>query len=313
MLIKTIKMFFYFSLVLFFEINIAHAEINETVFYKPFVLAQIVKSTDTKSISSKVEKTLKKWRFEIVGKYSPYPNTFIIVISNKALQKAASLTTNGIYAAIQRVTITTVGNETQVSFTNPSYMAHAYRLKADLSSTTERLKRILGFTKYYGSDKGLSKASLRNYYYKWIMMPDFTDRLELAEYPNQKTALKEVLAALQNNDAGVSKVYRLDLRGRNETIIGVQMKGTPYNDCSSDKFIMGKVDSKHLKSTGHLPYELIIKNGVVNALFAEFRIALNFPDLSMTGENSFTTIMCAPGSILEALTLAAGGNPDESW
>ena len=78
-------------------------------------------------------------------------------------------------------------------------------------------------------------------------------------------------------------------------------------DCSGDKYIMSKIDFKALKSTGHLPYEVVISKGTVYALPAEFRIALSFPDLSMMGSNSFASIMCAPTAINEALALGVGG------
>ena len=46
------------------------------------------------------------------------------------------------------------------------------------------------------------------------------------------------------------------------------------------------------------------------ALPAEFRIAINFPDLSMMGDNSFMSIMCAPEAIEAALTSVVGGELD---
>lgn len=71
---------------------------------------------------------------------------------------------------------------------------------------------------------------------------------------------------------------------------------------------MSRIDFKDVRSTGHLPYEVVISNGQVYALPAEFRIAINFPDLSMMGSNSFASIMCAPDSIKETLTKAVGGS-----
>ena len=189
-------------------------------------------------------------------------------------------------------------------------MAHAYRFKTDLADITQALKTTLGFIKEYGSDKGLTKDELREYQYK-MFMPDFTDKLELAEYENQQEALKKVNKALAKNEGGVSKIYQVDLKDKNETIIGVQLKKNIFSDCSSDQYIMSQIDFKKIKSSAHLPYELIIKDGNVYALFAEFRIAISFPDLSMMGSNSFMSIMCAPGSIQKALTLGAGGNPDD--
>jgi len=282
----------------------------EDTYFKPFILAQTVQTTDIKKVTADVKTNIHKAGFEIAGEYSPYNSVNIIVISNAKLRNYAEQSENGVYGAVQRVTITATSDNVQVAYTNPTYMAHVYQFKTDLADISKTLKDNLGFVKEYGSEKGLTKDELRDYQYKF-MMPDFTDKLELAEYPSQEEAINKVLKALKDNEGGVSKVYQVDLKGKKETIIGVHMIGNSVTDCSSDKFIMGKIDFKKIKSTGHLPYELIIKNGNVYALFAEFRIAISFPDLSMMGDNSFFSIMCAPDSILQALTLGAGGNPDE--
>ena len=138
-------------------------------------------------------------------------------------------------------------------------------------------------------------------------MPYFDDNLDLADYGNQQIAIEKVEAALKNNKVGVKKVYRIDLAGKEETVIGVSMAGLGNLDCSGDKYIMNEIDFKKVKSTGHLPYEIVISKGAVYALPAEFRIAISFPDLSMMGSNSFMSIMCAPLAIQEALTVAVGG------
>lgn len=292
--------FFYSSIVL----SAGGAETH----YKPFVLAQTVQSSDINKVTADVKAKLNKAGFEVVGEYTPYANTHIVIITNPALRDYATQSENGVYGAIQRVSITVAGNETQVAFSNPTYMSHVYRFKTDLADITKSLKNSLGFVKEYGSETGLTKDELRDYQYKWLM-PYFTDRLELAEYSDQQEALAEVAKALTKNNGGVSKIYQVDL-ANNETVIGVSMKGNPRSECSGDGYIMGQIDFKKIKSSGHLPYEMIIKNGNVYALYAEFRIAINFPDLSMMGANSFMSIMCAPDSIKEALTLAAGGKLD---
>jgi len=159
----------------------------------------------------------------------------------------------------------------------------------------------------FGPDEGVAAKKLRDYQYKWLM-PYFDDRLELADYGNQQIAINKVEAAMSaGNKGGVKKVYRIDLAGKEETVIGVSMAGPGNLDCSGDKYIMDKIDFKKLKSTGHLPYEVVISKGVVYALPAEFRIAISFPDLSMMGSNSFASIMCAPTAIQEALSLGVGG------
>ena len=276
--------------------------------YKPFILAK----TETSDMAGAVGKTkdaLVKNGFQVVGEYSPYKGATILVISNEALRNNAEQSELGAYGAIQRVTLTESKDGIQISYTNPIYMAQVYRMKSDLADVKAKLASTLGESGEYGPEKGLSKEDLRDYHYKWLM-PYFTDRLELASYPDQQTALKKIDAIFKQGKSGVKKIYQVDLPNKPETVIGVNMTGTGGNDCSGDEYIMSRIDFKKLKSTGHLPYEIVVSNGKVYTLHAEFRIAINFPDLSMMGDNSFASIMCAPGAIKAALTKAVGGTAE---
>lgn len=271
-----------------------------------YILAE-KKAGDVATIAVATKAKLTKAGFEVVGEYSPYDTATILIVTNDALRANAANSDFGVFGAAQRVTITKAGSDVQVAFTNPTYMAHVYRMKSDLSSVTAKLKAALGDKGGYGPDKGLTAKALRDYQYKWLM-PYFDDRLELADYGNQQIALTKVEAALAgNNKAGVKKVYRIDLAGKEESVIGVSMAGPGNLDCSGGKYIMSQIDFKKLKSTGHLPYEVVVSKGKVYALPAEFRIAISFPDLSMMGSNSFASIMCSPSAIQEALTTAVGG------
>jgi hypothetical protein len=64
---------------------------------------------------------------------------------------------------------------------------------------------------------------------------------------------------------------------------------------------MSEIDFHDVKSTAHLPYEVLVSGKNVYALYARFRIAINFPDLSMMGKNSFMNIMQSPEAIRAAL------------
>lgn len=229
-----------------------------------------------------------------------------MIVTNDTLKTNAANSEFGAYGAAQRVTITKAGDEVQVAFTNPTYMSHAYRMKGDLAGVTAKLKSALGDQGEFGPDEGVTAKDLRDYQYKWLM-PYFDDPMDLVDYGNQQVAIEKVEAILLNNKVGVKKVYRIDIAGKEETVIGVSMAGPGILDCSGDKHIMQEIDFKKLKSTGHLPYEVVISKGKVYALPAEFRIAISFPDLSMMGSNSFMSIMCAPLAIQEALTVSVGG------
>jgi hypothetical protein len=276
---------------------------------KPFIFAK-TESGEMKAIIAKTKDSLSKNGFEVVGEYSPYPSATIIIVTNDALRNNAAQTEFGAYGAIQRVTLTESKDGIQVSYTNPVYMAQAYRLKSDLSDIKAKLQTALGGSKEYGPDKGLSAEDLREYHYKWLM-PYFSDRIELAEYKDQATALAKVNEFLAKNKSGAKKIYQVDLPNKEESVIGVSLAGSGKYECSGDQYIMSRIDFKELKSTGHLPYEIVVSKGKVYTLFAEFRIAINFPDLSMVGDNSFASIMCAPTAIKNALTKAVGGKIEE--
>lgn len=277
------------------------------VVYKPFVLASQTTGTMKTTVATVTAK-LKAAGFDVVGTYSPYPSATVIAVTNTALKQAAAKTDFGAFGAAQRVTVTRVGRQLQISYTNPQYMANAYQMKASLKGVAATLRRALGAKRDYGVDTGLSAADLRDYHYKWLM-PYFSDRLTLASYYNHAKALKAVETALAAGKGGVTKVYRIDIPGGKVSVFGVHMT----HECSGDQYIMSRVDFKPLRSTGHLPYEMVVRGDSVYALPAEFRIAINFPDLSMLGSNSFASIMCAPGAIKKALTLAAGSSPNSNY
>ena len=272
---------------------------------KPFVLASMESGSKADVVAS-TKKKLSDSGFEVVGEYSPYDSVTIIGVTNDALKAAAAKTKFGAFGAVQRVTVTKGKDGVQVGFTNPVYYGSAYRMKGDLSGIADQLAKVLGKQKDYGSEKGKTAEQLAEYQYKWLM-PYFTDRLELASFGSHTMAVKGVEEALAAGKGAVSKVYRVDIPGKDTTVFGVHMKGAGEDDCSGDKYIMDRIDFKDVKSSGHLPYEIVVVGKNAYALRAEFRIAISFPDLSMMGSNSFASIMCAPSAIEEALTNGAGG------
>jgi hypothetical protein len=278
---------------------------------KPFVLANS-QGADMATAISTAKQKLTGAGFEIVGEYSPYDNATILAVTNDALKRTVAKTEYGIFGAAQRVTFYKSGDNVQVAYTNPVYLAQAYRLEGDLEGVAAQLEGALGKQQTYGSKKGLSKEELRDYQYKWLM-PYFYDRLNLTSYKSYQEAVNGVEAALAANKGGVKPVYRIDLPEQQATVFGVNILGnTDATECAGDKYIMDRIDFKETKSLGHLPYEIVVKGKNAYALPAEFRIAISFPDLSMVGSNSFASIMCAPTAIEKALTKAAGGKASDS-
>ena len=278
--------------------------------FKPFVLA----SRGAGDFDASVQITrdaLKGAGFEIIGEYTPYADRFVdnahvIIVTNDELKAVAGKTKHGGFAAPWRVAVTKVGDEVQVSYVNPIYIAHAYRLESDLSNVSEGLKRALGARQTFGSEKGLTKRKLRKYRYTFGM-EYFDDVYTLAEYGSHREAVAAIEKNLAQGRGGVSKVYRLDL-GNDMSVFGVARKAPPDGDKNMDETsIMENVDFKELKGTAYLPYEILVDGGDVVALHMRFRMALHYPDLKMMGKNSFMQIMPSPKANETALKAAAGG------
>jgi len=274
---------------------------------KPFVLA----SKGAGDVAQTVEATkaaLTKAGFIVAGSYSPYPNAVVIGVTNDELSSTAAKSEHGGFGAAVRVSVTRVKGEIQVSYTNPSYMANAYRMAADLKDTAAKLQAALGRVEEFGAE-GLAPAKLRKYHYAFGM-EYFNEPNTLASYGSYEEAVKAVEAGLAAGKQGVTKVYRVDVLGKKETLFGVAMKGEGDNKYMDDRYIMSEIDFKDLKSTAHLPYDIMVSGNKVYALYARFRIAISFPDLSMMGANSFMNIMKAPEAMRSALALTVGGKED---
>lgn len=285
----------------------AQLSVADDALLKPFILT----AKGPGDVAQKVEATkaaLTANGFTVVGSYSPYPGATVIAVTNDELRTIAAKSEHGGFGAAQRVAVTKVKDEVQVSYTNPAYLANAYRMAGELKDTAAKLKAALGRGDEFGA-QGLTAEKLRKYHYAFGM-EYFDEPNELAKYGSYDEAIKAVEAGLAAGKYGVTKVYRVDVAGKKETLFGVAMKGEGDNKSMDDKYIMSEVDFKDVKSTAHLPYDILVSDNKVYALYARFRIATSFPDLSMMGANSFMNIMKAPEAIRRALALTSGGKED---
>ena len=231
-------------------------------------------------IAQKLDDTkaaLTKAGFTVAGSYSPYPGAAVIGVTDDELRSNAARSEYGGFGAAMRVAVTKVKDQVQVSYTNPLYVANAYRMAGDLKDTAAKLQAALGRVEEFGAE-GLAPAKLRKYHYAFGM-EYFNEPNTLASYGSYEEAVKAVEAGLAAGKQGVTKVYRVDVLGKKETLFGVAMKGEGDNKYMDDKYIMSEIDFKDIKSTAHLPYDILVSDNKVYAQYARFRIAISFPDL----------------------------------
>lgn len=259
---------------------------------RPYVMAEVA-SGNMADKASEVKHQLADAGFEVVGEYSPYDTAHIIVVTNDALKANAGKSEFGGYGAAIRVAVTSVEGDLQVSYVNPPYMANAYRMDSELEDVAEQLASALGAVEAFGSEKGVKARKLRKYRYMF-MMPSFEGHNLVGEHEGFEAATAAIEAALAEGRAGTSKVYRVDVPGKQEAIFGVAIT----EGDGSDAHVMERIDGGDRKYSAHLPYEVLVSGGKVYSLHGRFRIAQSFPDLTM---GTFTKIMSAPGAIEDTM------------
>ena len=286
---------------------------------KPFVLAASITDKSLSEVSTEVETKLQNAGFDLIGQYSPYADTVILVFSSLELRELATRSERGGYGATLRVSLTRNNDKIELAYTNPLYWASAYRMQADAASIATQLKSVLEFEQNFGSgDLSLTASDLRKYHYTF-MMEYFDDPSMLNYFDSHEQAVATVRDNLAKRVSASSQVFELrlspDINEKPMTLFGVGLSGVDQDDCSSDAYIMGRIDRDSPRHSAHLPYEILVYGNQVEALYGRFRIALSWPHLPMIASDTgatFFSIMCAPGAIEDALIAIAGGSQEKS-
>jgi hypothetical protein len=287
------------SLILLVSLLLAGPVAAETT-YQPFVLASV---NDT-SLDKQTEATtsaLEQAGFMVVGQYSPVEDSNVIVVTSENLMAVAALSEKGGYGAGQRVSVSLRDNKTEVTFVNPLYIQHAYRLEGDLQSVYDQLSQVLGNMEAFGAKKKMTAKKLAKYHYM-MAMQRFDDPSELGSFDSHEAALAAVEKGLAVEGDALTQIYRIDIPGKDQSVFGVGMKATNSEEEDIDStFQMSIVDFEGYSKVAYFPYEVLVSGKEVEALHMRFRMAVHFPDLSMMGEHGFTKLISAPGATQNAL------------
>lgn len=269
----------------------------------PYIAGDRVAAGSLPAVAAAVEAKLQAAGFRVLGVYTPQslPTHAVVVATDAALLEAIrTLGGSAIVAAPIRVAITTDG---VVSYTNPDYWSravfrHRYaQAEPAVLAVQARLAKALGAGPGFGGD--VVAVDLPRYRYLIGMEHFDDDKNLLARHANFETAVQTVQANLARGVAGVSKVYELVIPEREIALFGVAMN-SPAN---GDATLLKKLGVED-RIAGY-PYEMFVQGGEVHALYARYRLALAFPDLSMA---HFMRIVYAPGEIRSTLVTVAGGN-----
>ncbi len=293
-----------FALIMVLASNIQAADKNK---YKPFILADELHMS-LNDAKTKINQQIKTSSFELIAEYSPYKNAVIYIISSDELTKQAAKDPYGGFAAVQRISLTKVADTIQLAYTNPVYMQYAYRMSnADLAPILEQMKKAFGYKQDFGG-LGLKERKLKRYAYSFGL-EGFDSFYELPGYNTHQQAIDTLLKGFKDPANGISKVYRIDIPGKEQVIFGVRMNAKDSGIAELDnRKTMDIIDHTPLKRTAFLPYEIMVDENNIIAMHARFRIAIYFSDLKMFGKHGFGKLFNTPGAYGKAFTLVSGGS-----
>jgi len=268
----------------------------------PYIPGDRVQPGDLPAVAAEVEKKLTAAGFQVLALYTPkFLPTHGVVVATDAgmLDKVRKMGGTAIVAAPIRVGITTAG---VVSYANPDYWDRAFlgqrfeQAAPVVQAVQSRLAKALGAGTGFGGNE--SAADLTDYRYILGMEHFEDDKNLLATHADFESAVHAVQENLAKEKSSVTKAYELVLPDRKLAVFGVAMN----NRENGDAVIIGKIDV--LDRIAGFPYEMFVVNNKVYALYGRYRLALAFPDLSMS---NFMRIVYVPEDIRQELKAVAGG------
>ena len=266
----------------------------------PYIKVGTVNAS-VEEVSKSVVEALKAEEFFILGSYNPAKknNLKVIVFSRADLSsRAVKVIDRGALAAPMKIGLVHSEGKTVVSYTNPDYITRAYlrdnhaSFGSAISNFHKDLKTALSsvgneFTPFGGAIKA---DKLKKYHYK-IMMPYFTDPVELAEFDSFEQGLNIVRSNLSSGKGNTKLVYELVYDKAKVAVFGVGL----FDPEEGEGHFLPKIGEAHVAA---LPYEIILQDNRLTMLHGKYRIALHWPDLTM---GTFMKIMSTPGDIKDAM------------
>jgi len=263
---------------------------------------KVGESSETiQQVSDKVIEALKANSFTVLGNYNPSNKNSLKVIAftrTDLKNTVVKVTDRGALAAAFKVGLEQKNGKVVISYTNPEYILRAYlrdnyntfkstfeKFSSDLKTTFSPIGNA--FIPFGGEVKA---DKLKKYHYK-IMMPYFTDPIELNEYASFEEGLKIIENNLKAKKGQTAQVYKIVYQNEKVAVFGVALQSKE----DGESVFLPKIGEAHIAA---LPYEIILQGKKATMLHGKYRIALHWPELTM---GTFMNIMSTPGNIEDTL------------
>ena len=263
---------------------------------------KVGESTDSaQQVSDEVIQTLKANSFTVLGNYNPEGKSTLKVIAftrNDLKNTVIKVKDRGALAAVMKIGLVNKGGKTIISYTNPDYILRAYLPKNYTTYSSVFMKfsndlkaALSGLGSNFNAFGGTVEADeLPKYHYK-IMMPYFTDPVELAEYDSFEQGLATIEKNLNAKKGNTKEVFKLVYNTEKVAVFGIALEDKE----TGEAYFLPKIGEEHVAA---MPYEIILQGNKATMLHGKYRIALHWPDLTM---GTFMKIMSTPGDIEDAM------------
>lgn len=200
--------------------------------------------------------------FNAIGEYHPENNKDLYVIaytSDELIQLSQKFADRGLLAATLKVGFVNKDGNTTLSMLNPEYQFRAYiyegydnyALKFETISqkAIDALKPLGSSFKAFGGEE--KKKKLYKYHYK-MMMPYFTDPVELNEFSSFKEGLKTIRKNLEAGVGNTAKVYEIVDEEKQMAVFGVAL----YDADKGEGDFLPVIGEEHIAA---MPYDIILQ------------------------------------------------------
>jgi hypothetical protein len=251
--------------------------------------------------SEAVINALTNHSFTILGKYNPENknNLQVIVFTSTDLKNTVvKVSDRGALGAAFKVGLVEKDGKITISYTNPNYFLRAYmqnnyvtfksvfqKFSADVKTALATLGNE--FKPFGGA---IAANKIKKYHYK-IMMPYFTDPVELNEYSSFEEGLKIIETNLKNHKSNTVLVYKVIYPTEKVAVFGIGLQSKE----DGESYFLPKIGEENIAA---MPYEIILQGKTVTMLHGKYRLALSWPELTM---GTFMKIMSTPGDIEDTL------------
>ncbi|NQT61786.1 MAG: hypothetical protein HQ556_02405 [Candidatus Marinimicrobia bacterium] len=267
---------------------------------KPYTMgAQSSEALDV--VREKTSRALVAAGFTILGEYQPAMDEMrwvYVVNSSEMIEAVQEIGELAGFAAALRVGLTVENDTVNISYTNPIYLGNAYFQKnfSDVEDkflmVQDKLKQAmaeLGTVKdeAFGAEEGMTPKEISKYHYMFGM-EYFQDVVELTKFSSYSVG-KSIIESKISKGGDTKLVYAYEVPGQDLKLYGIALSGE-----TGEEHFLPIIDISTPKHTAFLPYEILLKGNTAIMMHGRYRIALAFPDLTMT---TFSKIMSTPRNI----------------